>query len=52
MIYQDGEVTYGSTGHTNEPVRLYGKGKGAELLQKMEVEISVIISAYSNKDRS
>lgn len=35
--YPEGEVTYGSTGHTNELTRLYGVGAGAmRLLSKAE----------------
>ena len=34
--YPDGEVTYGSTGHTNELVRLYAFGAGTMKFQKYE----------------
>jgi alkaline phosphatase len=34
--YPDGEVTYGSTGHTNELVRVYALGVGANLFHKYE----------------
>jgi alkaline phosphatase len=36
--YPDGEVTYSSNSHTNELVRLYAKGKMAQLFRKMEGE--------------
>jgi alkaline phosphatase len=34
--YPTGEVSYKTTGHTNELVRLYGKGRGAELFRRYE----------------
>ena len=34
--YPDGEVTYGTTGHTNELVSIYAKGAGAKLFSKHE----------------
>jgi alkaline phosphatase len=34
--YPDGEVTYGSTGHTNELVRLYAVGQNAHLFRRHE----------------
>jgi alkaline phosphatase len=34
--YPDGEVGYKTTGHTNELVRLYAKGRGAELFRRYE----------------
>ena len=34
--YPDGEVTYGSTGHTNELVRLYAVGAGITKFDKYE----------------
>ncbi|MCU0842861.1 MAG: alkaline phosphatase [Thiobacillaceae bacterium] len=34
--YPDGEVTYGTTGHTNELVRVYALGAGANLFHKYE----------------
>jgi alkaline phosphatase len=34
--YPDGEVTYGSTGHTNELVRLYAMGAGTMKFHKYE----------------
>jgi len=36
FAYPDGEVTYGSTGHTNELTRLYAIGKMARLFKEME----------------
>lgn len=35
-VYPDGEVTYGTGGHTNEPVRLYAKGAAAALFEQYE----------------
>jgi alkaline phosphatase len=34
--YPDGEVTYGSNGHTNELVRLYAMGTGTMKFHKYE----------------
>jgi alkaline phosphatase len=34
--YPDGEISFGASGHTNELVRLYGKGAGLDLLRKYE----------------
>ena len=34
--YPDGEVSFRTTNHTNELVRLYGIGKGAESFAKWE----------------
>jgi alkaline phosphatase len=36
FAYPDGEVTFGSGGHTNELVRLYARGAGAEQLDSLE----------------
>lgn len=36
FTYPDGEFTYGSTNHTNEPVRIYAKGNGAQLFRQFE----------------
>lgn len=35
-LYPDGEVTYGSGSHTNEPVSLYARGAGLELFDRYE----------------
>lgn len=34
--YPDGEVSFGSTGHTNELTRIYARGRGTDLLRKAE----------------
>lgn len=34
--YPGGEVTYGTNGHTNEPVRIYAKGAAASLFAEYE----------------
>jgi alkaline phosphatase len=34
--YPNGEVSYKTTGHTNELVRLYAKGRGSELFRRYE----------------
>jgi alkaline phosphatase len=34
--YPNGEISYGTTGHTNELVTLYAKGAGLELFKKYE----------------
>ncbi len=34
--YPDGEITYGSTGHTNELVRLYAIGAGTKRFKRYE----------------
>jgi alkaline phosphatase len=34
--YPDGEVWYGTTGHTNEPVMAYARGKGADMFREYE----------------
>jgi len=36
FVYPNGEVTYGSGGHTNEPVRVYAKGGKTSLLSGFE----------------
>ncbi len=48
--YPDGDVTYGSTNHTNEPVMVYAKGNGAFIFKKYEGKINKGTRLIDNTD--
>lgn len=48
--YPDGDVRYGSTNHTNEPVMVYAKGNGAFIFKKYEGKINKGTRLIDNTD--
>ncbi len=48
--YPDGDVTYGSMNHTNEPVMLYALGSGARAFNKYEGTINKGTKLIDNTD--
>jgi alkaline phosphatase len=48
--YPDGDVTYSSMNHTNEPVMIYALGRGAHRLKKYEGKINEGTKLVDNTD--